>query len=135
VIAALGRLYRRRGIAFAYEETDDLAVACDPHDFSEIIATTPTMPPSGRARVAISCARRDGGAEISVEDDGPGIPAPSVETVFGFGEKLDEHMPGSGIGLAITRELVTLYDGRIAIERSVALGGTAVRARLPLSPV
>jgi signal transduction histidine kinase len=55
-----------------------------------------------------------------VEDDGPEIPAEHRETIFGIGKQLDEKMPGSGLGLnsglAIARDLVTLYGGRLWIE-------------------
>ena len=52
-------------------------------------------------------------------DDGPGTPAEQRETIFGIGKRPDEKMPGSGLGLnsglAIARDLVTLYGGRLRI--------------------
>jgi len=39
-------------------------------------------------------------------------------------------MPGHGIGLAVTRDIVEAYGGRVEIERS-ELGGALVVLRLP----
>ncbi|HZQ14623.1 MAG TPA: HAMP domain-containing sensor histidine kinase [Pseudolabrys sp.] len=131
VIAALSRLHKNRAIRIEFSGQDDLSVACDPQDFSEIIGNlTDNAAKWCRSRVSISGARNDGSIFIKVEDDGPGIPAELSDKVFDLGEKLDEAMPGSGLGLAITRELVTLYGGSIWLEPS-RFGGTAACLRLP----
>ncbi len=51
-----------------------------------------------------------------------------VERLLERGARADETVPGHGIGLAMVRDIVTAYAGRIAIERS-ALGGAAVIVR------
>lgn len=131
IIAALGRLHKNRAVCLEFSGQDDLSVACDPQDFSEIIGNLIDNAAKWcRSRVSISSARNDGSIFIKVEDDGPGIPAELSDKVFDLGEKLDETMPGSGLGLAITRELVTLYGGSIWLEPS-RLGGTAACLRLP----
>ena len=49
------------------------------------------------------------------------------------GERLDEKVPGSGLGLGIVRDIADLYGGRLALTRSVELGGLEARLDLPLA--
>ena len=72
--------------------------------------------PSG-TRVVIRARRRDARAELSVEDDGPGIPAQHREAVFGRFYRVDGGMAsGSGLGLAIAREIAKLMGGAVRLE-------------------
>jgi signal transduction histidine kinase len=131
VISALSRLHQGRGISLAYTGPDDLLVSCDPQDFSEMIGNLADNAAKwARARVLITATRNAGNVSIRVEDDGPGVPAESRETVFELGEKLDTQIPGAGLGLAITREIAMLYGGRTWLERS-KLGGAAACLMLP----
>ncbi|WP_269631198.1 DUF4118 domain-containing protein [Pelomonas sp. BJYL3] len=69
---------------------------------------------------------------LSVEDDGPGLPAGREEQLFNKfsrGEK-ESSTPGVGLGLAICRAIVETHGGRIWAERS-ALGGAAFKIALP----
>jgi signal transduction histidine kinase len=67
---------------------------------------------------------------IAIEDDGLGLPEESMEVVFGIGERLDERVPGSGLGLPIVRDLAHLYGGSIRLERS-SMGGLKAVLTLP----
>jgi signal transduction histidine kinase len=72
----------------------------------------------GDDRVTItitSTPAADGGAEVAVVDDGPGIPAAYRDLVFGVFERLspDDAHTGTGIGLAICRKIVESSGGRI----------------------
>ena len=66
------------------------------------------------------------GRELSVEDEGPGIPPNERERVFERYRRLDREMEraiaGMGIGLSVVRELVALHGGRVRVE-SGARGG------------
>ncbi|MBI4410083.1 MAG: HAMP domain-containing histidine kinase [Gemmatimonadetes bacterium] len=58
-------------------------------------------------------------ARIWVDDAGPGIPRRQRQRVFEPFHRLERHsgsVGGSGIGLAVVRELVRLHDGRVWIE-------------------
>ena len=67
---------------------------------------------------------------IAVNDDGPGMPVSQYASVLGRGKRLDETVPGSGIGLAVASEIVETYGGSIALGRAPT-GGLAVEVRLP----
>jgi signal transduction histidine kinase len=67
---------------------------------------------------------------VTVEDDGPGLPADRRQEVLRRGTRLDERTPGTGLGLAIVDELVRAYGGGLALETS-AWGGLKVTMTLP----
>jgi PAS domain S-box-containing protein len=74
--------------------------------------------------------RPDGAVELSVRDNGKGIPAEHRERVFGVFERLEgpSTSEGTGMGLAICRKIVEVLGGAIAI---VGDRGTDVRILLP----
>jgi signal transduction histidine kinase len=81
-------------------------------------------------------ARADGeSAVLTVADTGPGIPAAELPHVF---DRLwrGEHsrsIAGSGIGLAVVRELVTAHGGTVTVD-SPPGHGTTFTIRLPTTP-
>ncbi len=85
-------------------------------------------------RVAVQVTVHEGQAECRVADTGPGIPEDEVPHVF---ERLwrgsaSRDTEGSGIGLAVVRELVEAQRGRVAAHRN-ADGGMTFTIRLPLA--
>jgi signal transduction histidine kinase len=83
-----------------------------------------------RAQVRVSSVETPRGIEITVEDDGPGIPVDMRERVLQRGVRADEAAPGSGFGLAIVQDLAELHEGSIVIDDS-DLGGVRARLTLP----
>jgi signal transduction histidine kinase len=69
-------------------------------------------------------ARHDGGyCEISVIDDGPGVPQQAGERIFKLFQTLSASGGGnSGIGLALTKRLVEVHGGRIELISPVSAG-------------
>ena len=68
--------------------------------------------------------------EIIVEDDGDGIPEIQRQDALKRGRRLDEEVPGSGLGLDITRDIAELYRGSLQLDQS-RLGGVCARLELP----
>jgi two-component system, cell cycle sensor histidine kinase PleC len=86
--------------------------------------------PSG-GRVDLAVVRtRDGGLELRVRDNGLGIPAAALETVFVPFERLRDRtapdVPGTGLGLAISRGLAELHGGKLHLESQLGVGTSAV---------
>jgi signal transduction histidine kinase len=85
-------------------------------------------PPGTRVRV------RAGGAELAVEDDGPGIPAQEAEHVFERFYRVDgQRASGSGLGLASARVLARAMGGSLELESEP--GRTVFTLRLPVEAV
>lgn len=70
------------------------------------------------------------GLRLEVEDDGPGIRPEQAQLVLERGRRADEQVPGHGIGLAVVAELVSAFQGTIAVDRG-ELGGALFRIELP----
>lgn len=83
------------------------------------------------ARVELSAVQRDNTLVIMVGDDGPGIAENRRAFVLQAGNRLDESIPGTGLGLFIAREIVSTYAGRIEFGDSV-LGGLLVSLEFQL---
>lgn len=123
ILAAMSRLHGRRGVTYAVTYEDEPTVAVDAQDLGEILGNV--LDNAGkwaRAVVEVSVRRRGGSVEIVVDDDGPGLPPESYEHVFGVGERLDERMPGHGLGLSIVKDLVGLYEGHVTLDASPRQG-------------
>jgi two-component system sensor histidine kinase CpxA len=79
--------------------------------------------------------RRNGAAVLSVQDEGPGVPAEMLSHIFDpfyrVDEARDRQTGGTGLGLAITRRIIYLHSGSIAaVNRET--GGLEVRLTLPV---
>jgi signal transduction histidine kinase len=73
-------------------------------------------------------ATEDGGVEIAVRDTGPGIAAEHLPHIFEPFFSTKEG--GTGLGLALTQQIVAEHGGRIAVE-SAPGQGTTFRLALP----
>lgn len=68
--------------------------------------------------------------EILVDDDGPGVPEDQRLQILKRGQRLDESVPGSGLGLSIVVDLAASYGGWLELSRA-ELGGLRARLVLP----
>ena len=85
---------------------------------------------AGEIRISLRTDGAPGRILLSVEDDGPGLPADQREGVLKRGTRLDEDAPGSGLGLSIVDDLTRAYGGRLTLAAS-DLGGLKAVLELP----
>jgi signal transduction histidine kinase/DNA-binding response OmpR family regulator len=141
-----------RGIALnVYVEEEEIEVYCDkdmvekilsnllsnafkftPEGGKVTVALTPVPSPNGRR---MSEGRGEGVVEISVSDTGIGITPVQLDKVFDRFYQVDasqtrEH-EGSGLGLALVKELVELHHGTISVQSEIGRG-TTFTVQLPL---
>lgn len=87
-------------------------------------------PEGGRVQVGVQ--PRDAGAELVVEDSGPGIaPGDRARVLDRFYRVPGAPGHGSGLGLAIVRAIAERHGATLALDLSPALGGLRVRVGLP----
>jgi two-component system OmpR family sensor kinase len=88
-------------------------------------------PERGRIEVAVSAQGPT--ALLSVRDNGPGIDPGDLEHIFDpFYRSRSANGAGSGLGLALSREIVHLHGGAIQAANRAA-GGCEIQVRLPLA--
>ena len=85
--------------------------------------------------VWLAVSRSEARAHLVVKDTGVGIPEDDLEGIFERFQQVDgsttRSQEGTGIGLALTRDLVELHNGSIGVESEPGIG-TAFTVRLPL---
>jgi signal transduction histidine kinase len=72
-----------------------------------------------------------GYVQVTLSDNGPGIPAEFLDRIFGKFERVDPHGPGIGLGLAIVRSIVELHHGKVW-ARSILGEGASFSFILPI---
>jgi signal transduction histidine kinase len=87
-----------------------------------------------RRRVVVTVASDGVRTRIAVEDDGPGVPNEERARLFDrFSRGRDPRGPGSGLGLAVARELARADGADITVGASASLGGALFEADYPSS--
>ncbi len=138
----------RKRIALSISaEEENLVVHFDRDKLEKIISNLLSnalkfTPEGGQVQVRVSTVGVTGPVaptndfvEISVTDTGPGIPTEQLDKIFDRFYQVDashtrEH-EGTGIGLALTKELVELHHGEILVQSEVGRKTTFI-VRLPL---
>jgi signal transduction histidine kinase len=130
LLRVMGKLYPQRQL-YADAVPGDCAFAGEGQDLQEMLGN---LLDNGcrcaRSSVWVGVRHNNTQLQITVEDDGPGIPASQRAEVLLRGVRLDESVPGSGLGLAIVAELAALYGGTITLDEN-RHGGLSVTLSLP----
>jgi signal transduction histidine kinase len=135
-VALLARLSREKG-ATLEAKLESATVLADPARLGRVILNLVMNAilhnPTG-VRVAVKTGLVDGQAELTVADNGRGIPAEALEHIFERFRRIDpegsRHAEGAGLGLAIVKQAVEAHGGTIAVTSEVGRG-TTFRVRLP----
>jgi len=103
-----------------------------------IVNARQAMADGGRLRVAVRTNHDDDVAEIAIQDSGPGIPSDKLPKIFDpfFSTKSADRsgQGGTGLGLAVCRDIIESHKGRIRVESAVGRG-TTFTLKLPLAGV
>lgn len=120
-------------------EADPVTVIGDEHRLhqvmSNLVGNARRHTPAGTT-VTVGARRVDGGALLTVHDDGPGVPAADQERIFerfargdASRTRTDGGPEGAGLGLSLVRAIVASHGG--AVTLSSTPGDTAFRVSLP----
>ena len=127
---AVQRLYPE--VRIDMDGAKDAIVRVERQDLDEMLGNLIENAAKYGGGSVFTTVRRAGAlVEISVEDDGVGIPEAERTRIFDRGVRLDSGKPGTGLGLAIVRDVAEIYGGSVAMEESEDLGGLLVRLHLP----
>lgn len=110
----------------------DLRVAAGMEDLTELLGNLlDNAAKWAHSAVHIAAEVAADMAVIHVLDDGPGAPHDALATLADRGVRLDQAVPGQGLGLAIARDIADGCHGSLTVSNRPG-GGFAARIELPL---
>jgi signal transduction histidine kinase len=133
LIGSLRSLHRDRELDIRCDAMPTGTVDMDREDLLELLGNLlDNACKWARSEVRFAVEANADNLRIRVEDDGPGVSGQQLEQLSRRGVRTDESVQGHGLGLSIARDIVRLYGGGLAFERSPKLGGLRASATLQL---
>jgi signal transduction histidine kinase len=130
----LEKIYKEKGILFICECEEGVLFRGEKQDLEEMLGNLlDNAFKWARSEVCLSVRKsplKPGYLAFRVDDDGPGLTANKQARAMQRGQRLDENLPGSGLGLSIVADLAHLYDGVFHLESSDK-GGLCAELLLP----
>ncbi len=148
IVYSFSQLAMEKNIKFEFEsKQNDIFTLFDADKFEKIISNLLSnaikfTPDGGYVKVSLSLEIEDNSIkdnvepekfiEIVVRDSGEGIPETDLNKIFNrfFQSENAKNQTGTGIGLALTKELVKLHNGKIFVESNIGRG-TTFKVNLP----
>lgn len=126
---SLDKVYAGKALAIAVDCPPDLTWRIDEGDAFELFGNLlDNAAKWARHRVVAKAWREAGRLCARVEDDGPGFS--DTQSVLQLHVRMDEQVPGHGVGLAVVNDLVASHGGELHLGRG-ELGGARVDIVLP----
>lgn len=131
-IAASARpMAANRGVTISIDCPEGLRVTADPQGLRQVVLNLVSNGinynlPNGRV-IADARDTASGIVRISITDTGPGISPENLERVFSPFERLHASgsgVDGTGLGLTVSRSLVTAMGGRMGVNSVIGAGST-----------
>ncbi|TVR09707.1 MAG: sensor histidine kinase [Salinarimonadaceae bacterium] len=132
----LPKIYRDKDLEIVLRGMEGARFRGEKQDLEEMLGNLLDNAAKWTSGRVVLEARAGGDAEaprllLVVSDDGPGVPdAQARKRIVERGRRLDESMPGSGLGLSIVADLAALYRGSLRLEKA-AIGGLEAILDLP----
>ncbi len=134
LLRVMERVFAERNLRLHTRDIDPAArCACAVQDLQDMLGNLlDNACKWARSEVVVGLQAQAGAWCVVVDDDGPGVEPARRAAVLARGVRLDETVPGSGLGLHIVQALAQVYGGALALDDS-PLGGLRVRLTLPVA--
>ncbi|WP_237065751.1 ATP-binding protein [Microbulbifer guangxiensis] len=132
ILDALEKVYRDRPADVRVECHGEPLFYGDEGDLMELLGNLlDNAYKYGNGKIQVRLANGEEGRRlhIDVSDNGPGIDAEAWQSITRRGVRADQQQPGQGIGLAVVVDIVSSYEGEIAV-RAAELGGAQISITL-----
>jgi signal transduction histidine kinase/ligand-binding sensor domain-containing protein/DNA-binding response OmpR family regulator len=124
-------LANHKGILFSFSYwADSFWIYADPNKLDTVIYNIISNAikftnPQKRVSIILAEELKSNSIDISVTDEGPGIPQKNISDIFTRYTILsNDELAGTGIGLSLSYELVKLHKGNILVSSTVGKGST-----------
>lgn len=137
-LALLAPAAMARQLELSFEAPDVLMHAVETHAFRSIVQNLVINAihyVQAGGQVAVDLRLAGDALRLTVQDNGPGIPAAQRDLVFErFYRGDSQHVHGSGLGLAIVRQACARLRGSVALDAGPGGQGCAFAVSIPLTP-
>ncbi|GGF66424.1 ATPase [Terasakiella brassicae] len=135
ILTSIVQGIKRKDIPIDYENVEDVHLQVRPNAFKRCVTNLVENAARYGTHIWLSLEQRNEAIEVTVDDDGPGIPEDMREEVFKPFFRLDKsrniQTGGVGLGLSIVRDVVRAHGGDIQLTTSPQ-GGLRARLRFPV---
>ncbi len=128
---ALQKVYADKQVQFKLDIPSDLTLRADQGDLTELFGNLLDNACKW-CQQTITCHTRvsNNNIEVTILDDGPGIPSDKIEQILLRGMRADQAVAGQGIGLAVVKEITEAYEGKLILSNQPP-NGLEVKLTLP----
>lgn len=121
----------KRGIEIVFSELPEIPVLADPNRLAQVLlnllSNAVKYNRNGGSVHLATEARPGNRTRLSIHDTGYGMRSEQIAALFQPFERLDaerSNVPGAGLGLAVTKNLIELMDGSIGVDSEIDAGST-----------
>jgi len=120
VIKGLNKVYANKAVNIQCHMDEFLQFAIDEGDFIEVLGNLLDNAYKWcRSKVSVHIEQEAGGLSLSVSDDGRGFSQSQLQQGPTRGARGDADMPGHGLGLAMSADIVDAYHGRLQLTNII----------------
>lgn len=115
-VKMVGSMRENVGVVVEVDCPESAWVRAEPGPLSQVLVNlllNGCQAMTGRGRLTVKVELREGQGLIRVEDEGPGLPAEVVSRLFTPFFTTKPPGQGTGLGLAVSRHLLSQFDGRL----------------------
>lgn len=124
LVRTLSKIYQHQNLTIEYHPNKQARFKGDEADLTEMLGNVlDNACKAAKTKVILTLTQQGNQLCITIEDDGEGIPKDKQQHIFERGIRADTYTQGHGIGLAIVRDLVDSYHGKLTVGQSASLGG------------
>lgn len=124
---SIQKVYSQKNIQLNIQIPNDLFVQMDEGDLFEIVGNVlENAAKYCKSKIKITASNLDH-VDLMIEDDGPGFNDQQIQSLVQRGVRQDQRTEGSGIGLSVAYEIISVFGGSLELSRSTLLGGALVK--------
>jgi len=129
---AMDKVYRDKNLHIDIQMPQDLSCTVETPDLFELFGNIiENACKYGQKNIRIDGTTINHTVQISIADDGNGITTDNKTNVLRRGARIDTVQPGQGLGLSISTDIISAYDGSLDIFKDTSLGGACFVVTLP----